>query len=136
MSHPVLRAVADIDAALKQVADVNPTFMSTGEKAVALRELGSVEARVAELRLRVLAGAGDVAALTAAHDVDEWVAVETRGRFEEARADVVLARALDRRYPVLAAGLRDGAVKSSTSPSAARQIAAAVNGLPKHVEHP
>ena len=127
MSHPILQAAADIDAVLKQVADVNPTFMSTDEKAAGLRELSAVEARVAELRLRVLADAGDVAELTAAHDVDEWVAVQTRGRFEEARADLVLARALDRRYAVVAAGLRDGAVNLAQ----ARVITRALDDLPQ-----
>ncbi len=129
MSHPILRATADIDAALKQVADVNPTFMSTGEKAAALRELSAVEARVAELRLRVLAFAGDVAQLTAAHDADEWLAVATRGRFEDARADLVLARALDRRYAVLAASLRDGSVNLAQ----ARVIVRALDDLPEDV---
>ncbi len=129
MSHPILEAAADIDQALKQVADVNPTFMSTEEKAAALRELGALEGRLVELRLRVLADAGDVAALTAAHDVDEWVAVETRGRFEEARADLVLARALDRRHAVLAAALRDGAVNLAQ----ARVIARALDDLPDEV---
>ena len=42
--------------------------MSTGEKAAALRELAAAEAQVAELRLRILADAGDLAADTAARD--------------------------------------------------------------------
>ncbi len=129
MSHPILEAAADIGAVLKRVADVNPTFMSTGEKAAALRELGAVEARLVELRLRVLAEAGEVAELTAAHDVDEWVAVATRGRFEDARADLVLARALDRRYAAVSAGLRAGEVNLAQ----ARVISLALDDLPAEV---
>ena len=36
MTHPVLDAADAIDVALKSVADVNPTFMSPGDKAAAL----------------------------------------------------------------------------------------------------
>ena len=55
MSHPILAAASDVRSTLKSVADANPTFMTTGEKAEALRELVAAEAQVAELRLRILA---------------------------------------------------------------------------------
>ena len=63
-----------------------------------------------ELRLRVLAGAGDLADATGAKDSAGWLVHETRTRFADARADLALAGALDRERPVLAAGMRDGAV--------------------------
>ena len=66
MTHPILAAAGTIDEALKSVADTNPTFMSTPDKAAALGELVRLETQIAELRLRVLADAGDVAAGTAA----------------------------------------------------------------------
>jgi hypothetical protein len=62
VTHPIITAVSDVRSALKVVADANPTFMATEEKAVALRELVAAEAQLAELRLRVLASAGDLAA--------------------------------------------------------------------------
>ena len=62
MSHPVLAATAVIDEALKTVADTNPAFMATADKASALRELVTLESRLAELRMRILADADDLAA--------------------------------------------------------------------------
>lgn len=129
MHHPILRACADITATLKDVAAVNPTFMTTSDKAEALRELTRAEARLVELRLRVMADAGDVAATTAAHDVAEWLTVHTRARHEDARADLRLSQALDQRYPVLAAGLRHGEV----TPAQAHVIARALDDLPAEI---
>lgn len=82
MTHPIIACASDTSALFKSVADVNPTFMSSEDKAAALTGLARVEAQVAELRLRILADAGDLA----------------------------LAVALDRRYPTLAEALRAGAV--------------------------
>ena len=61
MIHPIVACASDLSGLLKAVADVNPTFMSTEDKACALKGLARVEAQVAELRLRVLADADDVA---------------------------------------------------------------------------
>ena len=47
MSHPIIAAACDVRASLKAVAGANPTFMSTGEKAAALRELVAAEAQLA-----------------------------------------------------------------------------------------
>ena len=96
MSHPILAAACDVRSVLKAVADANPTFMSTGEKAAALRELAAAEAQVAELRLRILADAGDLAADTAAKDAAGWLAQHTRTSYADSRADLRLADALDR----------------------------------------
>ena len=108
--HPIVAVASDVRALLKGVAGANPTFMTTAEKATALCELVRAEAQLAELRLRVLADAGDLAESTAAKDAAGWVAHQTRTRFADARADLALATALDRERPVLAAGMRDGAV--------------------------
>ena len=61
VQHPILAAASRIDEALKDVADVNPAFMATEDKAAALTDLVALESRVAELRLRVMADACDVA---------------------------------------------------------------------------
>ena len=110
MTHPIVACASDIRASLKGVASVNPTFMTTDDKAVALGELVRAEAQLVELRLRVLADAGDLAVATAAKDAAGWLAKETRTRFADARADLALATALDREHPVLAAAMRDGDV--------------------------
>jgi Domain of unknown function (DUF222)/HNH endonuclease len=130
VTHPVLTATAAVATALKSVADVNPTFMSTGDKATALRRLVAVESQLTELRLRILADAGDVAETTAAHDAGEWLSVATRGRFEEARADLALAQALDRRYALLAEALRAGDANLAQSRVIARALDALSDDVP------
>ena len=108
MSHPILTATTSLGCVLAGVAQANPVFLTTTEKASVLTELARVEAQVAELRLRVLAVAGDLAESTAARDAGEWLAHATRGRFDQARADLTLAKALDSRYAVLGGALRTG----------------------------
>ena len=110
MAHPVLLAVEAVDAALKSVADANPTFLTTAEKAAALVEVSGLQARLGELRLRLLAAAGDVAEEYGDRSPAAWLARATRCRRETARAEERLATALDRRWTVLAAGVREGRV--------------------------
>lgn len=125
-SRPIVESVAVVRAALKDVADANPCFLATGDKADVLLEIGRAEAQLAELRLRVLADAGDVAEATAARDAAEWLAHHGHQRLEETRADLRLAQALDRRYAVLARALRDGTANHAQ----ARVVARALDGLP------
>jgi hypothetical protein len=129
MGHPVLDAAEAIDVALKSVADVNPTFMSPDDKGTALCELARIDARLAELRMRILTDAGDLAEQSAAHDPAEWLAVNTRIRLEDARADLALGTALDRRWTLLARALRDG----DASLAQAQTIARALEALPRDV---
>lgn len=130
MTHPIIAAASDVRAALKAVAGSNPTFMATEEKAVALRELVSAEAQLAELRLRILAGAGDLAAETAAKDAAGWLTHHTRTRYTDARADLRLAEALDRDPPVLAAAMREGGATLAQAQVIDRALAA----LPRDVD--
>ena len=130
VTHPIIAAASDVRASLKSVADANPTFMSTDEKAVALRELVAAEAQLAALRLRILADAGDLAADTAAKDAAGWLAQHTRMSYADARADLTLAVALDRERPVLAAAMGAGAVTLAQ----ARVIHRAIDALPATVD--
>ena len=130
MKHPVIAVASDIRALLKSVAGANPTFMSAGEKATALGELVRASAQLDELRLRVLADAGDLADSTGAKDAAGWLAHQTRTRFADARADLALATALDRKRPVLAAGMRDGTVTLAQ----AQVIRRALEALPARVD--
>ena len=129
MRHPILVAASLIDEALKDVADVSPTFMATDDKATAMRELVALETRVLELRLRVLADAEDVAESTAARDVAGWVSAQTRLRPEDARGELKLAHALDRRWSVLATGVREGRVNAAQT----RVIVRCLEDLPDEV---
>ena len=124
MTHPVIAALADVRAALKGVADSNPTFMSTDDKAEALRALVRAKAQLAELRLGVLVDAGDVAEQTGAKDAAGWLAHVTRTRFTDARADLALAVALERDRPVLAAAMREGDVSLAQAHLIHRAVAA------------
>jgi hypothetical protein len=76
--HPVLACADAIEHALKDVSGVDPVFMVTEEKAAALTRLDRLADQVTALRLRVMAGAGDVADVTADHTVATWLAAETR----------------------------------------------------------
>lgn len=128
--HPIIAAACDVRAALKAVADANPTFMTTAEKAVALVELAAAEAQLGELRLRILADAGDLAGATGAKDAAGWLARHTRSSYADARAELRLATALDRDRPVLAAAMREGAA----SLPQARVIERALSNLPAAVD--
>jgi hypothetical protein len=128
--HPIVAAAVTVRATLKSVADANPAFMSTDDKAVALRELVAAEAQLAELRLRVLADAGDLAASSGSKDAAGWLAHHTRMRFEDARADLALATALDRQRPALAASMRAG----TTTLAQAHVIRRAIDALPSSVD--
>lgn len=130
MTHPILAAATSVGEVLKDVATVNPTFMTTSEKAEALRALVAVESRLVELRLRVMAAADDVAADTGARDLASWMAAQTRASFDDLRRDAWLAEATEHRYGLLAAGLRDGDV----NPAQAVVVARALDALPQDVD--
>ncbi|KRE98664.1 hypothetical protein ASG88_16540 [Nocardioides sp. Soil777] len=108
MEHPIVAAVGAVRSTLKSVSDANPTFMTTDDKAAALTELVRAEGQLAELRLRILADAGDLAVATATKDAAGWLAKVTHTRFSDARADLALAKALDGERPLLATAMREG----------------------------
>lgn len=124
--HPVLATVAVLETAVKDVADVSPTFMGTDDKAAALCGLTRVAGQLDELRLRVLAGADDVAEQTGARDAAAWLAHAARLDGFDARRDLRLATALDERWHAVAAGLREGAVNTAQ----AAVIVRALDDLP------
>ncbi|MBM9460181.1 DUF222 domain-containing protein [Nocardioides sp. zg-536] len=99
--------------------------MATSDKETALVELTHIEAQVAELRLRLLASADDVAAMHGARDAGAWIAHTTHTDPQTARADWRLAKALETRT-VVAAGMRDGHVSAAQ----ARVITLGLDELP------
>lgn len=133
MTHPILTATSLIDEALKSVADTNPTFMATADKAEALKELVRIESRVAELRMRILVDSADLAADSGARDAAGWFADATHSRFEDARADLALATALDRRWHALSAAVRDGRVNTAQARVIARSLDALPDTVPQDV---
>ena len=128
--HPVVAAAAAVEAALKDVADVDPVFMPTSEKKAALLALDRASARLEELRLRVLAAADDVAVEEGARDVAAWLAHRDRRDRGEARRDLRLARALESRWQRTARALRE----AEANRAQAEVIVAALEALPDDLD--
>ena len=124
--HPVLACADAIEQALKDVRGVDPGFMAADEKAAALGRLDRLGDQVTALRLRVMAGAGDVAEVTADHSVATWLAAETRTDPRERAGELALARSLERRWTRLGAAVADGSVNLPQ----ARVISRALEDLP------
>src|SRR4051794_31467866 len=93
-AHPVLACAEAIERTLDAVGDVDPVFMSTADKAGALLPLPRLEARLGELRGRVLAVADDVAEVEGARDAAAWLAHRARLDPGPARHELRLARGL------------------------------------------
>ena len=55
--HPLLAGVTLVTETLTKVADANPSFLATDQKAATLLEIARAEAQLAELKLRVMADA-------------------------------------------------------------------------------
>ena len=99
--HPIVECAGDLRSALKDVVSVDPTFMTTGEKASALVALAAARSQLDELAARVLAASDDLADDHGLRDASAWLAVQTRTTRREARRDLMLGRALER-HPSLA----------------------------------
>lgn len=126
--HPVLACAAVLDAALKDVADVDPGFMSVAEKGLALEVLTGLTGRLEALRLRVIAGAGDLAAEVGARNVSAWLAGTTRTDRAGQRRAERLAGDLAQRWPLVAAGLGSGSVNLDQASVVVRALNQIVDG--------
>jgi len=124
--HPVLACVATVESAVKDVADVDPGFMSVRDKKAALLGLSTLLDRVEELRLRVLATSDDVASEGGDRDAAAWLAHEGRRDRGETRRRLLLAEALDARWCGVARALREGAANLAQ----AEVIVRALDALP------
>ena len=130
MNHPVLSALAAMDAALDEVAQVEPTYMSVAEKQTALVRSARVRARAEALEMRLLAAADDVAEETGDRSIAAWVATATRDSRGGARGGRLLANSLDARWRHVGAALATGDVNTAQ----ARVIAEALDALPKDLD--
>jgi hypothetical protein len=126
----VVAAAAELEAALKDVADVNAAFLTTAEKQVVLVGLDRVASQLEELRLRVMAVADDVAVDEGARDVAAWLTQRARADRGQARRDLRLARALDTRWDRTARALREGEANRAQ----AEVIVAALETLPDDLD--
>ena len=94
-AHPVLACVRDIQTWLADVADLDPTFMPTKDKASALVVLSKALAAASALQARLLASAVDVAFDHGARDAAGWLAAESRGDYRRMRRALELGRSLE-----------------------------------------
>jgi hypothetical protein len=121
----ILTSIEVIDAALKGAADVDPIYLTTTEKAAALRLLTSEVDRLQELRLRVLASADDVAEEHGARSTGVWLAHETGNWAAEGRRQDRVAAALEA-HPDVRRAVADGQV----SLAQAQVVCTAVDAIP------
>ncbi|QYJ04373.1 HNH endonuclease [Nocardioides panacisoli] len=128
-THPIVACAETVHAALESVAHVEPVYMATSDKVTALEQLARAESRLAELRLRVMASADDVATERGAHDVAAWLAHQINAEPRAMRADLDLAKDLDRYCGAVAGGMRTGQVSTAQ----ARVITRAIDELPRDV---
>ncbi|WP_435770297.1 DUF222 domain-containing protein [Nocardioides sp. SYSU DS0651] len=125
-SHPLVACATAIHTALDEVGEVEPASMTVADKERAVIELERAERRLAERKLRLLAACDDVADHHSARDVATWFAHVTRSEPSTVRADVQLARAVDRRWT----RVRDGMAAGGVSAEQARVITRALDDLP------
>lgn len=130
LPHPILEAVAAARESLKSARDVQPVFMTAAQRQAAVEEIARLEASLAELHLRVVASAGDVAEKAGARDIGAWLAHATRADIAKGRADARLAEALDRRWTRVATAMADGVV----SPPQAQVVTAVLEALPEDLD--
>ena len=127
--HPLLRALSAVDEALDDVADLDPAFLPSSDKARAMVRVDRELARLEGLRLRLIAAADDVAQERGARSAGMWLALERR---EGARAGVraqKLAEALDR-WPGVGAALRAGEL----NPGQVAVLVDALDALPPDLD--
>jgi hypothetical protein len=127
--HPYLRAADQIASALKDTFDVDPTFMSTREKAEALLAFTSLASQLEGLRLGLIATGQDVADRDAVRTIAGWLETRTNTDHGPNHRSLRLAHALDRCWHQVAAGLADGRVNVAQ----AEVIVHALDELPDNV---
>jgi hypothetical protein len=127
--HPILACATDISTLLTGVADVQAIYLSSADKRAVLLAINTAARQLAELNLRVMAAAGDVAEEDGARDVAAWLAPRTQADNLVARAEQRLAQALDTRWSAVQAGMAAGQV----SVEQARVIVHGLEALPDHV---
>ena len=127
--HPIVACAKQMNQMMGEVSELQATFVGRDDKQAALLELTEVERRLAELKLRVLATAGDVAEEAGDRDAAAWLARHTQADSATVRAEQHLAQALDKRWSRVAAGMRAGTV----SVDHALVITSGLEALPAHV---
>ncbi|WP_101523819.1 HNH endonuclease signature motif containing protein [Nocardioides houyundeii] len=124
--HPVLACTNAIVAALREVAGVDPLFMTVAQKRQALLALDQATTRLHALQLRVTAASADVADSEGHRDIAAWLTARTRGHRATHRRTQCLANAIEHRWHALGGALDEGRV----NPDQGHAIARALDDLP------
>jgi hypothetical protein len=98
-----------IESSLDKLLTRDPAYWRTSQKKDRLARLEKIQAKVAALKLRVLASAGDIAEETGAKDASAWMRAELLVDKGVARSQIKLATSVAK-YDLVAAGLAEGVV--------------------------
>jgi hypothetical protein len=129
--HPLTRFSHRANAVLDGLVDAPTWTLTAAEAGATLVDLTRLQARVAELRLRVLAAADtlDLGADTGCTSAAAWLATRTKVTRAQAHADLRLAQALDGRLD----GTREALATGALHEDQARVIVSALAELPAEV---
>ncbi|MBA2416530.1 MAG: DUF222 domain-containing protein [Geodermatophilaceae bacterium] len=130
-AHTIASFAERVNVVLDGLAEAPAWSMTAEEQRTALVGLSVAQARLVELRLRVLAAGdnNDIGKDEAASSTSAWLAHRTRQERPRAHADVRLALALDAGYDATRRALAGGVVNEAQ----ARVIVDAVADLPETV---
>src|SRR3954452_14214429 len=130
--HPIVWFGARVHEVLDDLVGCAAWSMTAQEQRTALVELSRAEARISELRLRVLAAAdrNDIAADSAATSTSAWLAVHTGTTRAQAHGEVRLAQALDGAF----GHTRQALAAVGLNHAQARVIVRAIADLPDGVD--
>jgi hypothetical protein len=98
-----------IESSLDKLLTRDPAYWRTSQKKDRLARLEKIQAKVAALKLRVLASAGDIAEETGTKDASAWMRAELLIDKGVARSQIKLATSVAK-YDLVAAGLAEGVV--------------------------
>ncbi len=127
--HPIIECAAGLRRALKDVASVEPTFMTMEDKQAALVALTEVRSQLDAVTVRLLAASDDVGDAHGLRDAAAWLAAQTRTTRRDTARDLALGRDLEH-HPYVAGALTAGELRTEQ----ARVIVQAVDALPAHVD--
>ncbi|MGA8246249.1 MAG: DUF222 domain-containing protein [Nocardioides sp.] len=126
---PLLRCLTSIGRALDDVAELDATYLSTDEKARALRSVDRELSRLEGLRMQLLAASADVASDDGARSAGVWLARESRAGTTHGVRSQRQAEAM-KRWPLVRRALREALL----NPAQACVIAAALDDLPHDLD--
>ncbi|MEU6138720.1 DUF222 domain-containing protein [Nocardioides sp. NPDC047086] len=106
---PIETEMTAIESSLDRLLARNAAYWRTAQKKHSLERLETLQAKLAAVKLRVLATAGDIAEETGAKDASAWMRAELLVDKGEARSQLKLAARVAK-YEHVAAGLAQGVV--------------------------